>query len=214
MYGGTSPIASGYLVTDNTYSQQIFCYGRGPSKLSVNAANPVAQVNSPVLIEGRVTDISAGTNQNEQSARFPQGVPAVSDASMSAWMEYVYMQKPKPTNATGVPVTIGVTDSNGNYRNIGTATTDASGTFGFSWLPDISGMYTVVASFAGSNSYYGSSDQTYFAATDLAPTTAPTATLQSTLVTTADLTMYLAAGVVAIIIAIAIVGLLLLRKRP
>ena len=214
MYGGTSPIASGYLVTDNTYSQQIFCYGRGPSKLSVNAANPVAQVKSPVLIEGRVTDISAGTNQNEQSARFPNGVPAVSDASMSAWMKYVYMQKPKPTDVTGVSVTIGVTDSNGNYRNIGTATTDASGTFGFSWLPDIPGMYTVVASFAGSNSYYGSSDQTYFTATDLAPTAAPTATAQSTLVTTADLMIYMAAGVVAIIIAVAVVGLLLLRKRP
>ena len=79
--------------------------------------------------------------QNKKSKQhdFPNGVPAVSDASMSSWMEYVYMQKPKPTNATGVPVTLSVIDSNGNYRHIGTTTSDASGMFGFTWTPDISG---------------------------------------------------------------------------
>ena len=49
----------------------------------------------------------------------PHGVPAVSDDSMSAWMEYVYMQKPRPTDTIGVPVTISVIDANGNYRQIG-----------------------------------------------------------------------------------------------
>ena len=44
-------------------------------------------------------------------------------------MEYVYEQQPMPTNVTGVPVTITAIDSNGNFI-IGTATTDASGTFG------------------------------------------------------------------------------------
>ncbi len=41
-----------------------------------------------------MVDISAGTKQAEQAARFPNGVPVVADESMSAWMEYVYMQKP------------------------------------------------------------------------------------------------------------------------
>ena len=54
------------------------------------------------MIKGTVTDISAGTKQDQQAARFPNGVPAVSDESQSAWMEYVYMQKPRPTNVTGV----------------------------------------------------------------------------------------------------------------
>ena len=53
-------------------------------------------------------------------------------------MEAVYMQQPMPTNATGVPVTFSVVDSNGNYRQIGTTTSDASGTFAFTfWTPDI-----------------------------------------------------------------------------
>ena len=62
------------------------------------------------MIRGTVTDIAAGTQQDEQAARFPNGVPAVSDASQGAWMEYVYMQKPKPTNVTGVPVSLDVVD--------------------------------------------------------------------------------------------------------
>ena len=49
---------------------------------------------------------------------------------------------------------------------------------------------------------------------EAAATPAPTEALQSNLVTTADLLMYLAVGVIAIIIAVAIVGLLLLKKRP
>ncbi len=32
-----------------------------------------------------------------------------------------------PTNATGVPVNIDAIDANGNYRNIGTATSDTTG---------------------------------------------------------------------------------------
>jgi hypothetical protein len=161
-----------------------------------------------------VTDIAAGTKQNEQAARFPNGLPVVSDASQSAWMEYVYMQKPRPVDATGVPVTLSVVDANGNYREIGTVTSNADGFYSLSWKPDIEGTYTVYASFAGSESYWPSHAVSAFAVDLAAATPAPTQALQPNLVTTVDLLMYLAVGVVAIIIAIAIVGLLLLRKRP
>ncbi len=53
----------------------------------------------------------------------------MSDASMGDWMEYVYMQKPMPMDATGVQISIDVLDANGNYRNIGTATSDAYGVY-------------------------------------------------------------------------------------
>ena len=76
------------------------------------------------------------------------------------------MQQPKPTNNTGVPVTLSVIDSNGNLRQIGTTTSDAAGTYSFTWTPDISGTYAVIANFAGSNSYYGSSAQTHFYASE------------------------------------------------
>ena len=90
-----------------------------------------------------------------------------------------------PNNATGVPVTISVIDANGNFRKIGTTTSDATGFYSFQWIPDIAGKYTVIATFAGSNAYYGSSAETSFVveaapAPTPAPTTAPASTTDRT----------------------------------
>ena len=214
MYGGVSTVADGYLTFFNTYDCQLYTVGKGPSALTIETPSANIELGSGLTIKGTVTDIAAGTKQKEQAARFPNGVPAVSDNSMDAWMKYVYQQKPRPTDATGVPVTISVVDTNGNYRDIGTVTNNADGFYSLNWKPDIEGTYTVYASFAGSESYWPSHAVSAFAVDSAAATPAPTQILQPNLVTTADLLMYLAVGVVAIIIAIAIIGLLLLRKRP
>ena len=128
-------------------------------------------------------------------------------------MSYVYQQQSFPTNFTGVPVQISVLDSNGNYRSIGATTTDASGTYSLSWTPNISGNYTVVASFAGTKGYWPSSAETYFnVMKEPTSTSAPTATPTSV----AD--MYFVPAIaglfVLIIIVLAVVVLLMLRKRP
>ena len=212
MNGDTSAIASGYLAFLNAYDEQIYGFGQGPTKLSVTAPQTAIELGKSLVISGRVTDISAGTTQNEQAARFPNGVPVVSEASMKDWMQYVYMQKPKPTNVTGVLVTLSVVDSNGNYRQIGTTTSDSSGNFGYTWTPDIPGQYTVIATFAGSQSYYGSSDTTYFAVDPTTPTAAPTAAPVQSAVD-----LYFVPAIVGVIIAIIIVGaaiLLAVRKHP
>ena len=96
-------------------------------------------------------DTSGGTTQDIITTRFPNGLPAVSEDSMEAWMEYAYMQQIKPTNATGVPVTITVVDANGNYRTIGRTTSDATGFYKLSLTPEIAGKYTVYATFGGQN---------------------------------------------------------------
>ena len=113
----TSILADGFFVYYNYYDNSIWSMGKGPSKTTVSAPNLAALPGQSVIISGSVTDISSGTTQNEQAARFPNGVPAVSDASVSDWMEYVYMDQPMPANATGVPVQIFVVDANGNYRS-------------------------------------------------------------------------------------------------
>jgi hypothetical protein len=210
--GAIMPVASGYLVTDNAYDQQLYCYGQGPSQTTVTAPDVGVTTATPITIRGTVTDISAGSQQEAVAANFPSGLPAVSDASMSQWMEFVYMQKPMPTNVTGVPVSIDVVDSNGNFRNIGTATTTSSGTFSFTWTPDIPGDYQVIATFAGTNSYYPSSMQTAFTVMQAAPTASP-----YPVVNLPPTETYFAISTVAIIIAIAIgfaITILMLRKRP
>ena len=153
--------------------------------------------------------------RNDELARFPNGVPAASDASESQWMEYVYMQKAKPTsNFTGVPVALYVLDSNNNYRSIGTTTTNIYGDYSLTWTPDIEGNFAVTAVFAGSNAYYGSSDSTAFSASPAAATPAPTNAPPTGLATSTDLMTFIAGGVIAIIVAVAIATVLILRKRP
>jgi outer membrane protein assembly factor BamB len=202
-------LADGYLIVPNAYDEQLYCYNKGQSAITVAVSNGVGSQGSPVLLQGTVTDQSPGQTCLGIPAK---GTPAISDAIMSAWMEYLYQQQPMPTNATGVPVTLSVIDSNGNYRQIGNTTSDATGTFGFTWTPDIPGQYTVIATFAGSQSYYASSAETYFYASAPAATPAPTATPAASVVDT-----YFVPAVIAIIVVIIIgfaVLFLALRKRP
>lgn len=143
--------------------------GKSPSQTTVSASPKVSAFRSSVVVEGRVIDIAAGTKQTEQAARFPDGVSAMSDSSMSTWMLCVYMDQPRQTNATGVPVTISVVDANSNYRTIGTVTSNADRFFTLNWKPDIEGKYTVYASFEGSESYWPSHAVTSFAVDPAAP---------------------------------------------
>jgi len=164
-----------------------------------------------LVITGTVMDVSAGTKQHEQSLRFPNGVPAVSDASMSHWMEYVYMQKAKPKDTVGVDVTISVIDANGNHRDIGTATSDASGFYSFQWVPDIPGKYTVVATFPGTEGYYGSIAEAAFAVDNAPP--APE-TPEAPVDNTPTLITYATVGIIAAVAIVgAIIAFLLLRKH-
>ena len=196
-----SPVAisDGIATTINAYDNQIYALGMGPSKTTVNAPNPVTTVGTPIVIQGTVTDVSAGTKQNAVASNFPNGLPAVSDASQTQFMEAVYEQQPMPNNVTGVPVTISVIDANGNLRQVGTTTSDSFGTFSLTWNPDIAGDYKVIANFAGSQSYYGSSASSTFHAAEAHPTTTPQPVSEA-----APTTMYILGAAVAIIIAIAI----------
>jgi hypothetical protein len=158
--GSNYAISDGYLLALNGYDNQIYCYGKGPSKTTVTAAPKVIAQGTSVIIEGRVTDQAAGTAQLEQTSRFPNGVPAIADEYQEDWMEYVYMQQPIPENAKGVPVSLYAIDPNGNYQEIGTPDTDLSGMFSAMWTPDIEGRYKIIATFEGSNSYYASYAET------------------------------------------------------
>ncbi len=203
--------ADGFYAYLNCYDMKVYVIGKGPSTMTVDAPSNSIKLGDSLVIRGTVTDIAAGTKQDEQIARFPNGVPAVSDASQKAWMEYVYMQKPRPTDVTGVPVTINVVDANGNFRQIGTAISDANGYYALPWKPDISGQYYVYASFGGSESYWPSHAETSFIVDQAAATPSPQAQL-----VLPPTEMYITAGVIAIIVAIVIVGavnLIAIRKR-
>jgi len=208
-------IADGYATFFNSYDDQIYTVGQGPSATTVQAPQTAITAGTNVVIQGTVMDISAGTQQTEQKADFPNGVPVASDASMKDWMEYVYQQQPEPTNFTGVPVTLTAIDPNGNFITLGTATTASNGLYHYTWTPpSVPGSYLITATFAGTNGYWGSNAQTAMVVQNAPATPAPTAAPPSNLATTSDLTLGIAVAIIAIIIAIAIVGFLLIRKKP
>ena len=210
-WGGRGVLGDSIIATMDTYDQQVYAIGKGPSSTSVVAPGLSSTVNTPVVITGTVTDVSPGTTSDSLKLRFPNGVPAVSDGSMSQWMLYVYKQFERPTNTTGVQVDLTAVDSNMNVINVGTATTDSLGNYGFSWKPTAAGTYQIVATFKGSGGYYGSAATTYLSVSPTPET--PTQPQQAIPDYTMTITYAAIAIIVAVVIAIAIVGVLTLRKR-
>lgn len=211
---GGLKIVDGRLIDLNLFDNAIYCYGIGPSATTVSAPQTNPTLGSSVTITGTVTDQSpSGRHNVAGSIDFTlKGTPAISDADMEAWMEYMFQQRPLPTNATGVPVVLTAIDPNGNFITIGNVTSDVTGTYGCNWTPEIPGTYQIIATFKGSNSYGSSFAQTYMGVSEAASTASPyPITAQQ------PTEMYIVGIGIAIIVAIAIVGTLLalmIRKRP
>jgi outer membrane protein assembly factor BamB len=224
-------IADGILLAYSVYDAQIHAYGQGRSATTVSAPDVAIPQGNQVLIKGTVTDQSPGQTCLGVPAA---GTPAISDASMSDWMAYLYHQQPKPTNAIGVQVKLTAIDPNKNWQDIGTVTSDAKGNFAIAWTPPVPGLYTITATFAGSNSYYASEAGTSFivstapsaapAATEaptqtIAPTptpvqtSSPTATSAPSPTSAGPATTYIAIGAVVVIIVAAAAALVLRRRK-
>jgi hypothetical protein len=200
---GSAVAADNMLVSLNYYDMQLYCFGKGPSATTVTASPEIQTIGNSVMIKGTVTDNSPGPNSKA-------GTPAISDDSMTAWMEYLWHQQAMPTNATGVPVTLDAVDPNGNFVHIGTVTSDASGMFKKMWTPEIPGEYTVIATFEGSKSYYAS-----YAETAIGVSEAPASTSSATQTTIQESPMltYVLAAVVALIVIVIAIGVLMLRRK-
>jgi hypothetical protein len=206
--------SDGYVLASGDYDGNLYCLGKGPTSTTVVTQQ---QIGGSVLIQGSVLDTSPASSDATLTAMFPNGVPAISDANMSVWMDYLHMQNATllnaPPDCIGVPVTLTAIDPNGNSINIGTVTSDGSGHFAYQWNPTTAGLDTIYATFAGTNSYFSSYAETSATvALTSSSSPAPTSATQSS-VSNSDMVMYFAIGVVVIIIAIAIATVLMLRKK-
>jgi len=202
-------ISDGYMTATDFYNGYLNVFGMGLSTTTVSAPQTAVTAGTPILISGTVLD---------QSPAQP-GTACVSDASMGDWMAYLHEQAPHPTTVTGVPIVIQAISPDGTLQNIATVTSDGTtGTFAYTWTtPTTPGQYEIYATFVGDDSYAASTASTYATVTQAPTVTAtptPTVTATSNLATNASLMTYIVAATIAIIIAIAIVGVLLLRKRP
>ena len=113
---------------------------------------------------------------------------------------------------TGVEVTLNVVDSNGNYRTIGTTTSDADGFFSLTGNQTSKANTLCTHHLAGSKAYWPSHAVTCFAVDPAAATPAPQ---EQQVVSSAD--QYILPGIIGILVAIVVVGiglaLLVTRKR-
>lgn len=216
-------VADGMLTALNSYDGQVYTFGKGPSAITVTAPDIAVPVGTGLMIKGTVTDQSPGQ----------KNTPAIADESMTAWMEYLYMQKPMPTDAKGVQVKISVIGPDGIEQNLGSTTSDASGNFGFAWTPQTQGQYQIKATFEGTESYGGSVSTTYLlvgpaqaavptpsaapTVTPIPPTIAPTITSSPSAIPHPEQTtgteIYIIAAAAVIIIAVAIAAIMLRRRK-
>jgi hypothetical protein len=205
----------------------MYCYGKGPSATTVTASPKITEWGRSVLIEGTVTDESAGAKQLIEDGKFTI-VPAIADEHMDEWMDYVYMQQNCPTYYTGVEVKLETLDPNNNFYEIGTVTSDASGMYKLMWEPPVPGEYTIIATFTGSDSYGSSWAETAIGIEqsslgqqmepelmDSKPTTTEPATSEPAIPTGAPFitTEVVIIALVAVASIIGIAAFLLLRKR-
>jgi outer membrane protein assembly factor BamB len=207
----STALADGTLIVPNAYDNQIYAFAPGLSATTVEATPETSTMNTQVLIKGTVTDQSPGQTCLGIPAA---GTPAIADQYMTPWMEYLYEQQPKPTNATGVQVTLTAFDSNNNLQTIGTTTSDVTGLYTFAWTPPIPGVYQITATFSGSNSYYSSTAETSIAVSEAAATVAPTETSSASELTSAMNTQLyiIAAGMIVVVIIVLAAALVIYRK--
>ncbi len=210
-WGGTAIIGDSIIALYNSYDQRIYALGKGPSEITVTASPKVSVNGDSVLVEGMITDISAGTRDSTITPRFPKGVPLVADECISEWMKYVYMQFPRPTDITGVEVVISVLDPNNNEYEVARTTSDDSGTFSCMFTPAVPGKYTLLARFEGSKAYYGSFEKTAIGVDE-----APAGTVEPTPQPASAADLYflpVSIGIIIAIVAIGLIIILMLRKR-
>jgi hypothetical protein len=200
-YMSAGAMSDGYLTVGNTYDGYMYVFGKGKSATTVSAPQTAITQGQSVIISGTVLDMSPAQ----------PGTPCVSQDSMASWMEYLHMQHSIPTDVTGVPVSIDTVDPNGNAVHLATVISDMSGTFSYTWTPEIEGDYTITATFMGDDSYGNSWAETHAIVIEAPDPSSPTTT---TSVTNPPYELYTVGTGITVIIAVAIATVLLLRKKP
>jgi len=204
-WGNRAIIGDSIIVTQDYYDSRLYAVGKGPSEMTVSMSNAVVTAGSPVLVSGTVMDIAPGTQSDSLKMRFPKGLPAVSDASMSDWMLYTYKEFTRPMDTQGVEVVV-FAQQGDNTIDLGRTVSDANGRFSLTWTPPASttGDWDVYAYFSGSASYYGS-----YAKTEMAVFAAPEAPPPTE---TPPYEWYIIGAAIAIIATVILVGVWIKKK--
>ncbi len=216
-YYTVQAVAEDTLFATNAYDGNKYAFARGNTSTTVATDLTRLSQGQSTWITGTIMDMSPAQ----------PNTPCVSKDSMSGWMEYLHMQQPCPTNITGVPVTLSALKSDGTSVTIGTAMSNAYGIYSFKWTPPSEDAYTVIAKFAGDDSYFSSNAVTTVTvgptasaqptttpspSTSVSPSTEPTVAPTSP-GTFAGSDLYIIVAAAVIVIVVLAVAVVILRRR-
>jgi hypothetical protein len=202
---GIGGIADGYL-TMETDLGYFTVFGKGKSATTITAPDVVMPLGNGIVIEGTVLDLSPAQ----------PNTPCVSKESMTLQMEHLHLQTSinglwGNETPTGVPVFLTAIGSDNTVYDIGQVTTNGYyGTFSKAWTPPKEDTYQIIATFAGDESYGSSAAST---AVSVGPAPAEVVIPEQPAISLPPTETYIIGATIAIIIAIAIVGMLILRKK-
>jgi hypothetical protein len=190
-------LADGILFTDDTYTCQMFAFGKGPVKIEISLPKAQVAKGEYAWITGKVLDASTAQ----------EGTPCVAKEEMDTWMQYLHSGFPDPgPGKIGVPVMLYAENEAGTTWEIGTTTTNGDyGSFGFRWTPPEEGLYTLTAIFLGDDSYWDSYGSAVLAV--------GSATASVSSITSGQSNTVLSIGSIATVAAI-VVGTIVIKKRP
>jgi len=198
-------VADGYL-TIGGRDGWMYTVGKGQSATTVTAPDVAVPLGTAVLIKGTVLDLSPAQ----------VGTPCVSKESMALQMAYLHLQMPiggvwGNETITGVPVSLTAISQDGEYYELGIAITNGySGAFSIEWIPPAEGKYEIIASFDADESY-GSSSSTTALLVGSAPEPYPSQVAAAS--PASEIIPYIIGIGIAMIVAVAIVGVILYKKR-
>jgi outer membrane protein assembly factor BamB len=132
--GGTPVLADGRLyVGDSSYRSNLICFGAGPTKTTVNLSSEQLKAGDTLLISGQLLDQSPPSSGNFNA-------PCADTA------------------VTLMYCPLGSVD----IKTIATVTTSYSGDYYYEWTvpEDMTGMFSIVASYGGQNPSYLTSSGT------------------------------------------------------
>ncbi|MFB3889852.1 MAG: PQQ-binding-like beta-propeller repeat protein [Candidatus Bathyarchaeia archaeon] len=204
-YFSVQAIADGYLVAQNQYDNQIYVFGKGPSKTTVSVSPASTARGNAVVIQGKVTDESSGQ----------PGTPAISDRDMGQWIAYTKEQQvlPEIVNIAGVPVILTAVGPDGSTINIGETTSDASGNYFMAWTPPSTGLFKVGATFVGSDSFGSSYDEAAVVVNSGgAPSVTSPSVPPSGMMPSAEL-YYILVAVIVVVIVVVVVAIVMRRRK-
>jgi hypothetical protein len=196
------PAAYGYLTTQSNYDGTMYVLGLSPSKTSISGPQVAVSKGSSVVLTGSVLDQAPASLDID-----PAGIACVSDKNMDVWMDYIHFQMPidglyHNVTIEGVPVMLyAENQETGESIYVGEAYTDATGSYSYLWTPDDVGMYTVTATFIGSNAYGASWDSTGVGVVAEEKDSQP------------NFALYIICSTIVILVAVLLIIFLLVRKK-